>query len=78
LPRLLTEPPPPHLSSSRCTQEPRNHFPWPTKLPRNKGALPSSSIKYRGSDMFAIILNEIYRQFLNAALPGMASQGARQ
>jgi hypothetical protein len=60
------------------TRGPRNHFLWLTKLPCNKGALPSSSVKYRGSDMFAIILNEIYRQFLNAALPGIASHGARQ
>jgi len=28
--------------------------------------------------MLALLLNAIYRQFLNAALPGMASQGATQ
>ena len=31
----------------------------------------------RGSIMLALLLNAIYRRFLNAALPGMASQGAR-
>jgi hypothetical protein len=46
------------------------------KSSRNKHGLPSSWIKQRGSIMLALILNTIYRQFLKAALPGMASQGA--
>jgi hypothetical protein len=31
-----------------------------------------------GIVMLALILNAIYRQFIKAALPGMASQGARR
>jgi hypothetical protein len=45
------------------------------KSSRNRDGLPSSSIKQRGSMMLALILNAIYRQFLKAALPGMARLG---
>ncbi len=33
-------------------------------------------VNQRGSTMLALILNAIYRQFLKAALPGMANKGA--
>ena len=33
-------------------------------------------VNERGSTMLALILNAIYRQFLKAALPGMANKGA--
>jgi hypothetical protein len=35
-------------------------------------------IKQRGVIMLAVILNAIYRQFLQAALPGISSQGAKR
>jgi hypothetical protein len=48
------------------------------KSSRNSRDLPSDLIKQRGSIMLALILNAIYRQFLKAALPGMARLGARR
>ena len=48
------------------------------KSSRNKHGLRLSSIKQRGSIMLALILNTIYRQFLKAALPGMARLGSRR
>jgi len=34
-------------------------------------------IKQRGSIMLAFILNAVYRQFIRAALSGIATQGAK-
>jgi hypothetical protein len=39
-------------------------------------AAHAATINQRGSTMLALILNAIYRQFLKAALPGMANKGA--
>jgi hypothetical protein len=36
------------------------------------------SYEKRGAIMLALILNAIYRQFLKAALPGMATLGVRR
>ena len=41
------------------------------------GALPSSSIKQRGSIMLALLLTAIYRRFLNAALSRHGEQGSK-
>jgi hypothetical protein len=38
----------------------------------------AAEVNQRGSTMLALILNAIYRQFLKAALPGMANKGAWQ
>ena len=42
---------------------------------KQKAAYPAR-VNQRGSTMLALILNVIYRQFLKAALPGMANKGA--
>ena len=39
--------------------------------------LPSTLIKQRGAIMLALILNAIYRQYLRAALQGIARQGGK-
>jgi hypothetical protein len=52
-------------------------FSTAAKSSRNNPDLPSALIKQRGSVMLALILNAIYRQFLQAALPGISSQRAK-
>jgi len=46
-------------------------------IPKRTGALVGSKVKQRDAIMLPLILNAIYRQFLQAALPGISSQGAR-
>jgi hypothetical protein len=57
---------------------PMKPFSPTAKSSRNRRDLQCSLIKKRGSIMLALILNAIYRHFLKAALPGMASVGARR
>jgi hypothetical protein len=51
---------------------------WGTDENILKKAGYPAGVNQRGSTMLALILNAIYRQFLKAALPGMANKGARR
>ena len=63
----------------------RRPLPWHTKpfwgtdenVLKQKAAY-DGGVNQRGSIMLALILNAIYRQFLKAALPGMANKGAQR
>ena len=64
-------------SATKRTPSRRNHFSGSAKIPGNEAVLSSRMIKQRGAIMLALILNAIYRQYLRAALQGIARQGGK-
>ena len=77
------QPSPAHVNRRAQLSEPANTA-WPTKpfsqfdeVIRKRASAPMAPIKQRGSIMLAFILNAVYRQFIRAALSGIATQGAK-
>ena len=67
------------IATARTAGSPATKPFWGTdeNILKQKAAYPAR-VNQRGSTMLAFILNAIYRQFLKAALPGMANKGARR